>query len=344
MCSRGIGVPPKLTGGYQFEELERQLRNYLAEVTDDAHATQALRKIQAAQSKVRRTTQLVTRDSLAKAAKAGFEIRDGTVREPQPSDGQDRPPTEPVISTPHGEATRARRVQANLLPKEPPAISGIDVACFNRFCHDVGGDYYDFIALPQGRVGIIVADVSGKGVPAAMVMVMLRSILRMVAANGHTAVDTIIHTNRLLTRDLLRGMFVTALYAVIDPNVREMTLVNAGHHAPLIWRPRLSGTRMINVRGPALGLLSADRFAQSIQGKTLGLEQGDCFCLFTDGVSEAKNLLGEEFGTRRLAHVFREHGNKHAQQIVQALVDAVDGFSENTPQHDDITLLVARKV
>jgi len=335
-------VAPKPTGGYSFDELEKEVRRYLSDVAHEGDVSQALKEIQAAAEKVRKITKSITRASLTRAAKAGFEISGGVVREPAASDPHQAPDARPLLTGDEGESQKAHSVQANLLPSAPPSLPGFDIAALYRFCHEVGGDYFDFIPLPDGRTALVVADASGKGVPAAMVMVMLRSILRLVAANAHDPVETLVHTNRLLMPDMLRGMFVTALYVVIDPVAREMVLVNAGHYPPIIWRPRLSGTRVVNIRGPALGLLDTQRFAANISRKTLALEPGDCLCFYTDGVPEAKNLLGEEFGERRLARAFRDHATQPAQKIVDAIVAAVDAHSEETPQHDDITVLAMR--
>lgn len=329
------------SGRFSFEALNREIREYLAGLSDEKSATRALRRIRAAEAKVRKITKSITRASLARAAEDGFEIRNGIVREPAPEDGGP-PSTEPLLSESDDERRQARDVQAKLLPAEVPDCPGIDIATFSRFSRDVGGDYFDFLRLSGGRLGVVIADVSGKGVPAAMVMVMFRSIFRMVAANRHTPAETVVHTNRLLARDLLRGMFVSALYAVIDPASRAMTLVNAGHLPPLIWRRRLSGTRAINIRGPAVGLLGAKRFEEDIREKTLVLETGDCLCLYTDGVTDAKNLLGEEFGSRALARALRASADQPAEKTINELVDAVDTHQADAPQHDDITLIVLR--
>lgn len=333
-------MAPKATAGFSFEELEREMRRYLGSVTDARSVTRAVKEVQAAQARVEKVTKSITRASLVRAAKAGYEIYDGIVHEPEPAEG--KPTKEPLISSAEDSIHKARSVQTKLLPSTVPKLPGLDIATFNRFCEQVGGDYYDFISLPRERIGFVIADVSGKGVPAAMVMVMFRSILRMVAAHDHGPVETMIYTNRLLVPDMLRGMFVTALYAVIDPNAREITLANAGHYPPLLWRPRLTGTRVINIRGPALGLLDAKRFAEGLSAKTLALESGDCLCFFTDGVPDAKNLLGEEFGEKGLARAFRDQAGQPSRKIIEAIVQAVDAHSEEAPQHDDITLVVLR--
>ena len=334
--------PP--TRRFSFESLNHEIRGYLAEAGTGRDVTRALRKVQAAERKVAKITHAITRASLDRAAKAGFEIRDGVVREPAPSD-EPRPPladTQSLLAGSTGELRQARNIQKKLLPAEVPELAGLDVATHSRFCYDVGGDYFDFIPLAGGRHALVVADVSGKGIPAAMVMVMFRSILRMVAANGHTPVETLGHTNRLVQHDLLRGMFISAIYAIIDPAARKLTLVNAGHNPPLIARPSLSGTRAIRIKGPAIGLLPPKRFADAIRQKTLALQRGDCLCFYTDGVTEAKNLLGEELGTQALGRAFRGAGQRPAAETVERLVAAIDEHQEEAPQHDDITLVVLR--
>jgi sigma-B regulation protein RsbU (phosphoserine phosphatase) len=333
VCPEGSGDP--------FETLSKDVREYLVSLTGEESATRALRKIRAAMHQVKEISETTTRASLERAAQQGFEIRDGVVREPKPSE------TPSSVFLPRAflggteeERQQARDVQAKLLPAEVPDIPGITLATYSRFSRDVGGDYYDFVRLPRGRTGLVIADVSGKGVPAAMVMVMFRSIFRLVAANDHDPAETLVRTNQLLTRDLLREMFVSALYGIIDPEAHTFSLVNAGHYPPLLCRRRLSGVRAIDIRGPAIGLLDSERFGKLIRQKTLEIEPGDCLCLYTDGVTEAKNLLGEQFGYRTLARVLRDVAHLPAEEVIQRIVGAVDDFQENAPQHDDITLVV----
>ena len=302
---------------FSFDDLERELRSYLAEVADQADITRAVQDIQAAQA------QLDAANAPPSDASDGDEVLVARVSETE-------------------QLAQARGVQSKLLPSAAPEIPGFDVAGFNRFCSDVGGDYYDFIPLPDGRTGVVIADVSGKGVAAAMVMVMFRSILRLVVARGEGPKATLVHTSRLLAPDLLRGMFITVLVAAVDSASREITLVNAGHHPPLLWRPRLTGTRLVNIRGPALGLLRPGRFAAQLTEKTLAAEKGDCLCLYTDGALEAKNVLGEELGMRGLARVFRDHAGQPASVIVEGMVRAIEAHAEGAAPHDDITLVVLR--
>jgi sigma-B regulation protein RsbU (phosphoserine phosphatase) len=335
-------MPPDDQGD-PFDTLSKEVREYLVGLTGEESATRALRKLRSAMHRVKEMSESLTRASLERAAQQGFEIRDGEVSQPEEAGAaKEVIPGRAMLAGTDEEREQARQVQSKLLPAEVPELPGMDIATFSRFSRDVGGDYYDFIRLPRGRFGLMIADVSGKGVPAAMVMVMFRSIFRMVAANDHGAAETLIRTNQLLSRDLLREMFVSALYGVIDPQDGSFTLVNAGHYPPLLCRPRLSGTRAVNIRGPAIGLLGVERFRKLLQQKTLRIESGDTLCFYTDGITEAKNLLGEEFGYRPLARALRDCAGQSAQTIVHRLVGAVDDFQENAPQHDDITLIVLR--
>ncbi len=317
--SEDHAVRRKPTEGLAFEDLLKELRSYLAEVAGQGDTTRYLRQIYSAQARVQR----------APGGGASPERRRPAGAADEPAETRD-------------DIQRAQTVVNKLLPAKPPSVPGLDIAFFNRSCHEVGGDYFDFITLPQDRIGLVIADVAGKGFGASIVMAMLREILHIVSSNEETPAKAVSSANRLLMPDMPRGMFVTMIYGVVDPAARELTLVNAGHCAPIIWRPRLTGARVLDLRGPALGVLDPARFAQGVAQRTLALEPGDCMCFFTDGVSEAKDLLGEEFGEQRLAQVLRDHAGESADQIVAAVTKSVDDHTKGAAQHDDITLIVVR--
>jgi len=314
-------VPRKPSEGLPFEEQVRELRAFLAEVAGDTDTTRFLKQLQAAQARVQRVSKPV-----ADPAGQGTPFGGGDTAAVQDRD----------------DIQRARTVVNKLLPSQPPKVPGLDIGLYSRSCHEVGGDYFDFINLPNDRLAFVIADVAGKGFGAAIVMAMLREILHIVTTSEHTPASAVSATNRLLVPDMPRGMFITLLYGVLDPATREMTLVNAGHCPPIIWRPRLTGARVLDLRGPALGVLEPPRFAEAIRQKTLPLEPGDCLCFFTDGVSEAKDLLGEEFGGQRLAQILRDTANQPAAKVVDAIMAAVDEHTKGAAQHDDITLVVVR--
>lgn len=243
---------------------------------------------------------------------------------------------------PGEDIERARHVVSHLLPTNPPSVPGMDVAVFSQFRDEVGGDYYDFIELPGGRIGIAIADVSGKGVGAAMLMVRLREILHGVAADCPSVAETLVTVNARLAPTTPRGMFVTCLYAVLDPQALELRAANAGHCAPLVWRARLTGVRLLQWRGPALCILPPEAFAKAVSERTLAFEPGDCLCLYTDGVSEAKNPRGEDFGESRIAAALHRHPSSSAQAVVDDLVAALAAHTRSAEQHDDVTLIVLK--
>jgi len=313
-------VPNKSIESLSFEELEQELREFLLSVAGEEDFAHALQKLQARPS---------TPGSGPVASV------------PAPSElAAPRAPRAPTGY--HEDINRARNVVAKLLPSKPPSIPGLDIALHNRSCHEVGGDYYDFINLPGGRMAMIIADVSGKGYSAAIVMAMLRQIFHLIVPRTASAHDTLVECNRHLVADIPRGTFVTLLYAVIDPGRREMTLVNAGHCPPIVARTRLTGARVLELRGPALGMLETNRFADEIREKTLAIEPGDCLCFYTDGVSEAKNLLGEEFGSVRLARVVHSAMSQPARSVADSILAALASFTEGTAQHDDLSLIIVR--
>lgn len=252
-------------------------------------------------------------------------------------------PPLPYAATDGGDdIERARHVLAGLLPSEPPTLPGMDVAAFSQFRHEVGGDYFDFVPLADGRMAIAIADVAGDGVGAALLMVRLREIVHSVLAQCTDAVEAVAAVNARLMENTPRGMLITFLLAVLNTTTRELRAVNAGHCAPFVWRARLTGVRLLPVRGPALGLLPAVPFAQAISERLLAIEPGDCLCLFTDGMSEANSPSGEEFGETRLAAALRRHVDRSAKEIADGIVAAVAAHTLSAAQHDDMTLIVLK--
>ncbi len=251
-------------------------------------------------------------------------------------------PVRPAGAGAGDDIERARNIVAQLLPTQAPSVPGMDIAAFSQFRHEVGGDYYDFLELPAGRMGIAIADVSGKGVGAALLMVRLREILHSVAPLYEGAAETVAAVNARLAPTTPRGTFVTFLYALLDPKAHELRVVNAGHCAPLVWRARLTGVRVLQCRGPALCLLDPEQFPEAISEGVVTLEPSDCLCLFTDGVSEAKDEHREDFGETRVAATLRQHAEGAAQQIADGIVAAVAAHTRSAPQHDDMTLIVLK--
>jgi hypothetical protein len=237
----------------------------------------------------------------------------------------------------------ATEIQANLLPKKIPRIEGYDFSAYYRPSKHVGGDYYDFIELAEGRWGLVVADVSGKGVAGSMVMTMFRSVLRMHAEASPRACDPLVATNRQVARDIKRGMFVTCLYMVFDPRTAEIRVCSAGHNPLLYWRAKQSKVYQINPRGIAIGFDSGPIFERSILEQKFVLEAGDRIVAYTDGIIEAMNEARDEFGNERLASLTHQHGSTTSGRFVNMLISAVDAFVAGAEQSDDITLMTVRR-
>lgn len=237
---------------------------------------------------------------------------------------------------------QARKIQQNLLPKELPKLS-LDVAHECKFAQEVGGDYYDFIPLGSGYVGVAVGDVMGKGVPASLAMVSVRSTLRLIAHGKLSPKETLTRLNELVSPDLPRGMFITFLYLVVPQEGGTIRYASAGHN-PLIHyqraRGRCSRTR---TKGLAINLSKGKVFGAKLEETTLDLAPGDVACLYTDGVSEQMNDRREQFGEERMEKAIRRAAGASAAQILGSIHANVELFKGTAPQHDDSTLIILKR-
>jgi len=238
------------------------------------------------------------------------------------------------------ELDAARTIQQSFLPDESPRVPGYDLAAVTIPARQVGGDFYDFIPLPDGRWGLVVADVSDKGAPAALFMALSRSLLRVYAAGGALSpLETLRRTNRfILDNTRSSGMFVTLFYGVLDPATCTLTYVNAGHNPPILCTAQACTT--LPTEGAALGVFED----VSLQQRELSLPLSDTLLLYTDGVTEAINKARERFGMDRLAACLRTQGNGPAQAFLDAVLADVARFVGDEPTFDDLTLMVVRGV
>jgi sigma-B regulation protein RsbU (phosphoserine phosphatase) len=237
------------------------------------------------------------------------------------------------------ELWMARDIQRSLLPARIPRLAGYELAADWRAAHEVAGDFYDLIELGDGgRLGVLVADVSDKGAPAAIFMAVARSLIRGNAVSSATPLEAMERANRLVFADSRVGMFVTAFYAVLSPGSGRIQYVNAGHNPPLVRRTA-GGVEVLSKGGMALGLHPDNRLALG----ELGLEVGDLLVLYTDGVTEAPNRRMEEFGLRRLTELVAQCGGLDSAACVQRILEAVREFTGETAAFDDITLVVIRR-
>ncbi|MFZ2066089.1 MAG: SpoIIE family protein phosphatase [Xanthobacteraceae bacterium] len=233
----------------------------------------------------------------------------------------------------------ARILQESILPTDFSAYAGTGIAASMRPALEVGGDFYDVFPLGRGRLGLVIADVSGKGMAAAFFMAVTRTLLRGTALAGASLADCVAHVNRTLCRENPIDMFVTALYAELDQSSGAVNLVNAGHCEPIVTAP--NGTaRLIRRSGnPPLGVLEDRVFAE--HGFTL--LPGEMLFLYTDGITEASNRAGEFFRIQRLMDIAQRFADRPPHDLMLAVTDSVDRFSVGTLQADDITCLVVRR-
>jgi len=236
------------------------------------------------------------------------------------------------------ELTIAADIQRSFLPKEGSAAERGVLAVHAAMipAHAVGGDFYDYFWLDANRLGIVIGDVSGKGVPAALLMAVTRSLLRAGALRGEEPGPCLEEVNRLLIRDTSVERFVTVFYAVLDGERGELCFANAGHNPPFLLRSS-GAVEQLGRAQLVLGVMPEARYTT----RNVDLHAGDQLFLYTDGVSEALNPQREQFSEQRLQHLLSEAAGDCPQGLIDRVVQAVRGFAAGAPQSDDITVLAA---
>jgi sigma-B regulation protein RsbU (phosphoserine phosphatase) len=241
------------------------------------------------------------------------------------------------------ELQMARQVQLSLLPSEVPETPGWEFAALWLPARQVAGDYYDFIPGQNGQLGMVVADVSDKGMPAALFMALSRSIVRASLDANLSAADSIQRANRLICQDSTSGMFITLFYALLDPRAGRITFVNAGHNPALFCRrgdrPGQGAIYRQARTGMALGVEAETSYEQRV----LAFDPGDFLVMYTDGITDSVDPQGQSFGMDRLENLVLAHRDESAQQIRAALEMAIQDFTGGAPGFDDITLLIVRR-
>jgi serine phosphatase RsbU (regulator of sigma subunit) len=217
-------------------------------------------------------------------------------------------------------------------------VPGFDLAGWNRPARQVGGDYYDLLPLENGKVAVVLGDVSGKGMPAALLVSTLHSALRLLLDRIGVGAELMERLNRHLVESSLANKFVTSLVAELDPATGEMTYLNAGHNPALLLR-RGGEVEQLGPGGVPLGLLPNARFA----AKEVEVRPGDLLCIYSDGITEAESVADEEFGMERLTACLAENRNRPLSEVVEKIDRAVTKFAEGLPQRDDQTVVLLRR-
>ena len=237
----------------------------------------------------------------------------------------------------------ARDIQRILLPAEAPIVNGFEISGMNVPARQVSGDYFDYIKVDDERLGVAIADVSGKGIPASLIMAICRSVLRSQAIGNPSPADVLQKVNRQLYPDIKEDMFISMAYLVLDHVRGGVTLARAGHDAPLLYQQKSQNVTPLKTPGMVVGIDSGDVFDRLTTDVAVPLERNDCILLYTDGITEALDNDGNEFGLERTIGSVQSSAKEGAQAIVTRLIDDLRNFVGSTPQNDDITMIAIRK-
>jgi serine phosphatase RsbU (regulator of sigma subunit) len=247
----------------------------------------------------------------------------------------------------------ARRIQLSMLPKHPPRIAGWEIATAYRPARQVGGDFYDFFDLPRSggqpqagiaqpapRLGLVIADVADKGMPAALYMTLGRTLIRSTALSRRRPAEALVRTNELIQKDSQADMFLSAFYGSLDSSTGELSYANGGHNQPLWWHADGRYFAPLEGKGAVLGAMEQVR----IEEKSIGLAPGDSLIMYTDGVTEALGPGGELFSVDRLQQALRPAIDAGAEQAVGAVMTALADFCGASDPADDVTLVILRRL
>jgi serine phosphatase RsbU (regulator of sigma subunit) len=239
------------------------------------------------------------------------------------------------------ELALGRRIQLSLLPQTTPVIPGWEFAAVYRSANDVGGDYYDFLKVagaPQ-RLGLVIADITDKGLPAALMMASARAILRTQAIRGRRPATVLRQANQWLMQDSRTGVFMTAFYAVLDTSNGELIYASGGHDRPLWLRAATGESQEVRVPGMILGAFPEI----DLEEGRIRLEPGDALVCYTDGVTDVQNAGGDFFGVEGLQKILRARARAGAAELLEAIVSAAREFAGEMPQPDDFTMFVVKR-
>ena len=242
------------------------------------------------------------------------------------------------------ELQLAQEIQNALLPKQVPKLAGFDIDAAYRAALEVGGDYYDFFDVDAHSIGIVVADVSGKGIGSSMVMTMIRTSMRLEARGNKRASYVLHKVNKVAMGDIKKGMYVTMFYVILDAKKRQVNYSSAGHNPMIIYRAESDSVSFLNPGGIAVGIDLGDpeEFKKRITSEKLRLRKGDLLFIYTDGITEAMNEKREQYGESRLIDFIKKYCHLTASQFKSKLNDDVETFTKGYPQNDDITFVVIK--
>ena len=237
------------------------------------------------------------------------------------------------------ELTMARDIQKGFLPKLSPRLTGWEFASRYESAKHVGGDFYDFIPLARGNLGIAVADVSGKGVPAALIMAVSKTVLKAISGHENTPLDAVVETNRILLKEIRSDRFLSLFYGELDPRTGRFVYVRAGHNPPLVWRRQSGRIETLEGAGMVLGVADMEVFEE----RTTQLDKGDVLLLFTDGLTEAMTADDRMYSDERLERTLSETAHLDAESIAAVIQQDITKFRGGAPPNDDLTMIVVKR-
>jgi serine phosphatase RsbU (regulator of sigma subunit) len=242
----------------------------------------------------------------------------------------------------------ARQIQMSLLPRGPLDVPGLGVTALCVPAREVGGDYYDFFPLPDDRLGVLIADVSGKGTSAALYMAELKGLVLSLSQIYFSPRQLLVEVNRIISENLDARSFITMTYAVLDLERGSMTYARAGH-TPMIFLPGPAsaprGARVLVPNGMVLGLRidgAAEKFSELLEEDQVALNDGDVIVLYTDGITEAMNAASDLFGDARLGRLVEEHGHLESGELRERILREIEAFVGGADQHDDMTMILMK--
>ena len=236
----------------------------------------------------------------------------------------------------------ARSIQLSLQPEQKPDVERLKLACHYQPAKEVGGDYYDFASLGEQRFTLIIGDVSGKGMPAALYAMKLQALFELLGKTSIGPREMLVEMNDVICEKIRRAYFITAMVGMVDFEENKLTLARAGHNLPLHFSGAMGTANWLNPAGLGIGMKKRPVFGDILEQTTVSLCADDLLLFYTDGITEAMNRQDQEFGTDRLERILVENAHRDVDEIKERLLWHVAKFTAGAPMADDATLVIAR--
>ena len=243
----------------------------------------------------------------------------------------------------HKEMQLAEEIQKALIPSRLPEVQGFNIGTIYKAARMVGGDLFDIMKIDDETFGIVVADVSGKGVPGSLVMSMVRTVLRLEARGSHSAKDVLVRVNNFVADDIRPGMFVTILLAIINTKNRKINFASAGHNPIIHFNHDTLEAKSINAPGMPVGLIAnQEEFASAMETAEIEMGENDFLLIYTDGVTEGRGYNKDAYGVDRLQELLKINAEKSGSDMARIIESDIARFVGKSEQHDDITMVILR--